>query len=300
MKLHYNKIRDIVKKATGVMSLLMVFSAAIALPVETNAGPRIHCSEDTLKVSRILENLQSVEGNLGKRCVAAATELVGTLWSSAPDNDSIGTVVVNLHGFDRMGFVNNVLALAKSSLHHMPVERQYEIALEDYSRRKGEDNGFASRLYYGADWIVDNIYRGNLKEMTEYVGGGGFKPKTLDYMTRHSDEFPAMSNPVVKDKVRMIEMGYRSHRIPHLKKQSAGNKEIKDLMADGDIIILLSNEPDYDVYDIGFVEMKNGEPYLIHISYENGKVVEDPYPLSRLFKLENQHFYGYRWLRPTE
>lgn len=273
-----------------------VFSGA----VRAYAGPRIHCSEDTVKVSMILDNLQTSDNNLGKRCVAAAEALLGTVWAPPADNDSIGTMVINLHGFDRMGFVNNALALAKASMHHMPVERQYELALESYSRRKGEDNGFASQLFYGADWIVENIYRGNLKEMTEYVGGGGFKPKTLDYMTRHSDEFPAMKDPVVNDKIRMIEMGYRSHRIPHLKKQSVGNKEIRELMQDGDIIIMLSNEPDYDVYDIGFVKMKDGEPYFIHISRDSGKVVEDPYPLPRLFKLENQHFYGYRWLRPTE
>lgn len=262
---------------------------------------RIHCSEDTIKVREILTRLSAAESNkLGNRCVKAATELIGTPWAYPSDNDSIGTMVVNLHGFDRMGFVNNVLALAKASMHHMPVERQFEMELESYSRRKGEDDGFSSQLFYGADWIVDNIYRGNFKEMTEYIGGGGFKAKTLDYMTRHADEFPAMSNPEVKDRVRMIEMGYRSHRIPHLKKQSAGNKEIRDMMEDGDIIILLSNEMDQDVYDIGIINKVDGEPYLIHISHENGKVEQDPYPLARLFKLEGQHFYGYRWLRPVE
>ena len=289
--------KTIIRKLLGglaVVTLTFNFSSSAL------AGPRIHCSEDTVKVSRILGSLQTADKDLGKRCVAAAEELVGTVWAPAHDNDTIGTMVVNLHGFDRMGFVNNVLALAKASLHHMPVERQYEIALEGYSRRKGEDNGFPSQLFYGADWIVDNIYRGNLKEVTEYVGGGSFKPKTLDYMTRHADEFPAMKDPAVNDKIRMIEMGYRSHRIPHLKKQSVGNKEIRDMMEDGDIVIMLSNELDYDVYDIGFVKMVGGEPHFIHISRETGKVVEDPYPLSRLFKLENQHFYGYRWLRPTE
>lgn len=285
---------------TKLLPGLALVVSAFWLEPHAYGATRIHCSEDTVKVSQILQKLQSAGPKLGERCVAAAEELVGTLWATPADNDSVGTMVINLHGFDRMGFVNNVLALAQASLHYTPVERQYEIALEGYSRRKGEDNGFASQLFYGADWIVDNIYRGNLKEMTEYVGGGGFKPKTLDYMTRHSDEFPAMSNPDVKDKIRMIEMGYRSHRIPHLKKQSVGNKEIRELMEDGDIIIMLSNEPDYDVYDIGFVKMIDGEPHYIHISHDTGMVVEEPYPLSRLFKLENQHFYGYRWLRPTE
>ena len=58
-------------------------------------------------------------------------------------------------------------------------------------------------------------------------------------------------------------------------------------------------EADFDIYDIGIVSMENGEPYLIHISRENNQVRLDPYPLTRLFKIEGQFFYGYRWLRPV-
>ena len=155
-------------------------------------------------------------------------------------------------------------------------------------------------LIYVSDWIVDNVYRGNLKEMTEYVTGGGFKTKTLDYVSHHPEEYPALKNPEVLEKVKMNEMGYRSHRIPHLKKQSAANKPLHELMQTGDVIVMLSPQPDFDLYDIGVIEMRGGEPYLIHISHENGSVVADPYPLARLFKLDGQHFYGYRWLRPQE
>lgn len=294
------KLRHKTSKDNIFSRLILSVIIAVSSVGYVAARPRIHCSEDTLKVSQILNKLQGAEDNLGARCVAAATELIGTPWAPASDNDSIGTIMIELHGLDRMEFVNNVLALAKASLHHVPAERQYEVALEDYGRSKGEDSGFASKLFYGSDWIVENIFRGNVKEMTEYVTGGSFKTKTLDYLTRHADEFPAMKNPDTRDKVQMKEMGYRSHRIPHLKKQSVGNKEIRELMEDGDIVIMLSNEPDYDIYDIGFVKIKDGDAYYIHISHENGLVVEEPYPLSRLFKLENQHFYGYRWLRPTE
>lgn len=262
--------------------------------------PRIHCEEDTLKISQLLTKTAERGGSLGERIVFVANELVGTPWSSPLDNDSIGTIVIGIHGFDRMGFMNTVLALAEASRQTLPRIQEYERLYESYSRRKGEDDGFASQLIYGADWIVDNVYRGNIKEMTEYLGGGGFKTKTLDYISRHKDEYPAMKNPAVNDKVRMMEMGYRSHRIPHMKKQSIGNDNVKELIENGDIIMMLSPEIDFDIYDVGFVEKKDGEPRLIHISHENGQVVADPYPLPRLFKIDGQHFYGYRWLRPQE
>ncbi len=261
---------------------------------------RIHCEEDTVKISNLLRLTAENGGSLGERCVFVAHQLIDTPLAKAPDNDMDGTVVLDMHGFDRMGFVNNVIALAQASMKKLPTVKEFSLALEGVSRRKGIDEGFSSKLMYGADWIVDNVYRGNIKEMTEYLTGGGFKTKTLDYVTRHKDEFPALKDSVVYDKVKMAEMGYRSHRIPHLKKQSAGNKPLHELMQNGDIIMMLSPEIDYDIYDIGLIEMKDGVPYMIHISYETDKVVEDPYPLSRLFKIEGQHFYGYRWLRPEE
>lgn len=292
-------MKRIYRKTAMTVAAIIAFCLTSGIPANAYE-PRIHCQEDTLKVSRILGALDGKDKEFGTRIVAAAKELEGTSWAESPDNDSIGTIVIDLHGFDRLDFANIVLALAKTSLEKVPRVSEFERHLESVSRRKGEDNGFSSKLFYGADWVVDNVYRGNIKEMTEYLGGGGVKTKTLDYLTRHRDEYPALKNADVYDKVRMMEMGYRSHRIPHIKKQTSSNKGLHELMKDGDIIMMLSPEMDYDVYDVCFVEMREGEPYLIHISHENGKVVSDPYPMSRLFKLEGQFFYGFRWLRPQE
>ena len=47
-------------------------------------------------------------------------------------------MVVDLHGFDRLGFVNNVLAIAMASRKSVPAVRDYEDATESFSRRKGK------------------------------------------------------------------------------------------------------------------------------------------------------------------
>lgn len=268
--------------------------------LSAQGGVRIHCAEDTVRVNQVLKAAAERGGSFGERCAFVARELVGTNLGEAPDNDSIGTLMVNLHTMDRLGFINNVMALAEASTRKIPRFEEYVNYLERYSRRKGKDDGFTSQFLYGSDWIVDNVYRGNLKEMTEYLTGGGFKVKTLDYVSHHPERYPALKDSATMEKIKMMEMGYRSHRIPHLKKQSISNKSLHELLDNGDIIMMLSNEIDTDVYDIGFVEMLDGTPYLIHMSEEDGAVRVDPYPLSRLFKLENQRFYGYRWLRPYD
>ena len=283
------------------LSIPFLISLFVMTPWNVNAASvRIHCDEDTLKVGEILRAAAKKGGSFGDRCAFAARQLAGTAVGTASDNDSIGTLMVNLHTVDRLGFINNVMAMAQASLRNNPTFDDYLTYLERYSRKKGIDEGFASQFHYGADWIVDNVYRGNLKEMTEYLPGGGFKVKTLDYVSRHADQYPALADSLTFDKIKMMEMGYRSHRIPHLKKQSIGNKEMNELVENGDIIMMLSNDIDRDIYDVGIVEMRDGQPYLIHPNSEKGEIAVDPYPLARLFKLENQHFYGYRWLRPKD
>ena len=259
---------------------------------------RYHCEEDKTKAMELVSHAEGSE--YGDRIVNAAKALIGTPYGKAADNDSLGTIMVRLDTVNQREFIYLSLAAGKTAELTNGSLQDFEDRLENISRKKGKDTGFASQFFYGSDWIQDNVYRGNLREMTEYLDGGDSRTKTLDYVSRHADEFPAMSNPETAEKVRVDEFGYRSHRIPHLKKQSIGNKAVKELLKNGDIIILNNPDPDFDIYDIGIVSMENGEPYLIHISREKGEVVEDEYPLQRLFKVEGQHFYGYRWLRPVE
>lgn len=265
----------------------------------SEAAVRYHCAEDSVRVMALIEKARE-GGNFGGRIVAAAKAMTGTPLASAADNDSIGTIMVRLDSLNQREFIYMAIAAAKTAGLSVPSLRDFEKNLENISRKKGTDEGFASQFMYGADWIVDNVYRGNLKEMTEYLDGGGYRTKTLDYVSRHADLFPAMKNEETADKIRVIELGYRSHRIPHLKKQSINNKNLKELLQDGDILILSSPDSDFDIYDIGIVSEENGEPVLVHINREKKEVDTDPYPLPRLFKVEGQYFYGYRWLRPLE
>lgn len=267
--------------------------------IELQGGVRYHCASDSAKVMELVRS--AAEGdNFGDRVVLAAKWMEGIPFAPGADNDSLATIRIRLDSLSQREFINYALAAAKTAVVMSPTVRDFERNLENISRKKGVDEGFPSQFLYGADWIVDNVYRGNLKELTEYIENGNYRTKTLDYVTRHPEEFPAMADPEVADKIMVAEMGFRSHRIPHLKKQTIGNKNVKELLQNGDIIIMNSNEPDFDIYDIGIVSFEQGEPTLLHIPRNVGAVTLDPYPLPRLFKVEGQYFYGFRWLRPLE
>jgi len=270
--------------------------AAIPWIISDAADVRHSSAADNERGEAILDILSSVEGDAGKKMLVVAEQLIGTPSGSDLENDSIGTALLNLQSFTPMSFVNSTLALVKASEAPHPNLSAIDDAWISVSRRRGEDNGFASKMIYSSDWIVDNVYRGNLTELTELIGDGSFKTKNLDYVTRHRDEYPALKDSATYDRMKMVEMGFRNHKIPHLKKQSIGKKEITERLQDGDIIIFLSPLENFDLHDIGIIRMRDGVPYLIHVTGEG--VTEEKEPLPRYFKLNNQYFYGYRIVRP--
>ena len=282
-----------------LINLLLFFCLSFFGVGRAFAKVKYHCPADSAKVINLISKAKSID-NYGERIAIVAKNLEGTPFARAADNNKEGTIVVRLDSLNQRELIYLSMAIAKTANLTVASLKEFEKNLEDISRKKGKDEGFPSQFLYGSDWIVDNVYRGNLKEMTEYLEGGSYRTKTLDYVTRHPEEFPAMADSIVKEKVKIVEFGFRSHRIPHLKKQSIGNKNVKELMKPGDIIIMSPIEGDFDIYDIGIVTMENSEPVLIHIPRDKAEVVVDPFPISRRFKIDGQHFYGYRWLRPIE
>lgn len=284
------------------ISKIKIYIAILATIFCTNISraftiPDVHCPDDTIRARQIMDSIATLPENRGLRIAAAAKGLQGIQHGTPAYNTGKGTLTLSLHRLDPISFINNSIALGNASA----TQRRwfdYSFALENISRRKGIDNGFASVLIYGADWIVDNVYRGNIKELTDrYSGGNIYKTKSLDYITHHKDQFPALADSATYESVRMNEMGYRTHRIPHLKKEQIRNSDIRKELQNGDIIMLLSKEPDYDIYDMGIVCIEPDGPHLIHIDRQTGVVREDPYDINRTFKNESQYFYGWRWLR---
>lgn len=274
--------------------------ALMTLCTLTGSAVRVHCAEDTVKVAELLRQLAEPGGKVSEKMLPAAKLLIDTPYVETTMADSLGTAQVNMHGFDPMDFVVSVASLATTATGTSQRWRDYGENLVKLGYRKGVDKGFPSKLVYGADWINDNIYRGNVKELTERESNPLFKTKSLDYVTRHRSDYKALADSATYEDMKMTEMGFRLYKIPHLRKEDLNNKELLSEMRDGDIIMLLSKEPDIDIYEAGIIEMKDGVPYLIYASKADGKVVEMSEPLLRFAKREVKRMYGFRWLRMVD
>ncbi len=226
-----------------------------------------------------------------------AEKFIDTPFEPVSQKDTLCLPDIRLDAFDGITFVNTVLAMAKTAT-DPGLLRDDELLqnFESVSFRKGKADGFTSKLLYGADWATDNKSRGNLIELTEDFSTL-FKTKSLEYITRNRDLFPVLADSAAFERQKMMEFGFRTHKIPHLKRESTEWKEISGEMKDGDVLMLLTPDDNCDIFEIGIVVRDNDGFHFIHASSRDGKVVKETEPLGRYIKRHSKETYGYRWFR---
>lgn len=282
---------------TTFLFLISILMACRAFALDPR-NPLMAEPQDTVRVQQIIDRLAASGQPLGERVAMAALEFDGTPEGDYYTTDSVAALRIDTGSMTPLMLVNNAVALAKASLASgRPGWRDFVAELQSVACRRGEDLGFPSIMYHTSDWIGDNVFRGNLRELTENFSGVVARTKSLDEMTRYRSRFAALADSAAFETVRMTEMGYRSHRVPALKRETIGKKEVEQSLRDGDILILVPNRDGIDFYDIGVVVMRADGPHLVHLSPFTRRVEEESDVLSRYFKFAAKHFQGYRIVR---
>lgn len=190
------------------------------------------------------------------------------------------TLTVNLDSLDCTTFVETVLALAYTSREGRQSWRDFTYNLRRIRYRHGEVNGYASRLHYISEWIVDNIARGNIIEITSTFSDVKYGVKSLDYMTSHHNAYPALADSANFAAMKNVEAGLSNHRYPYLKGNSLKAKKLAEQLQPGDIICFTTATKGLDVTHMAIVTIIDKVPHIIHASRSAGKVAIDPLPLT--------------------
>jgi hypothetical protein len=198
----------------------------------------------------------------------------GTLEAPGPEH-----VVVNLHEFDCVTFIENMLAMTRfirqdglAALADRPAaEAHYARYLEELRYRAGHLDGYASRLHYFSEWLSDNAQRGRLRLLARELGGVR-DTEPLSFMSAHPAAYRQLADPGVPEAIRAMERqlnaGSKRWYIPedHI---AAVTPRIRD----GDLIAATSTLPGLDVAHTGIALWVGGELHLLHAPLV-GKVVE--------------------------
>lgn len=257
---------------------------------------RFHCAEDTTEINTILAETNNRSG-IKSLTLDLAKHFIGRKYIPKTLEADKEYLTINIHEFDCVTFVESIIALTQTAQRSHTTWRDYAQHLESIRYRKGSMGGYASRLHYISDWIADNTYRGNIKEITQNFEGVTTMTKTLNYMSRNADKYSALEDSTNLAEIKKVEMGYRSHLIPYLKKQFLAKKSVCQQLKDGDIVVILSKTEGLDASHVGFIALIDDVPHLLHASTLNNKIELEQIDLNEYLKRHARNAPGVRILR---
>lgn len=283
---------------------MAVIAACCSLTVNAKVNMnqvRFHnIDSDTTRITEILKEAVKI-ADPNERVMTIAEKFIGVPYvaHTLETDDNQEVLTVNLDELDCTTYVQIVLALAITAGEHRTSWRDFIDTLEETRYRNGEMNGYPSRLHYTSDWIVDNVHRGKITEASGLIPDYRTMSKTIDFMSKNADKYPALADSANLAQVKSIEMGYRRHQYNYLPWNVLNNKQVKAKLKDGDTVCLLAKTNGLDIAHMGFVYKDDkGVPHLLHASMKQGKVVKDPLPLSEY--LHKSGLPGIRVIRIKE
>ncbi|MGM9836572.1 MAG: N-acetylmuramoyl-L-alanine amidase-like domain-containing protein [Muribaculaceae bacterium] len=278
----------------------IIAASAIATHAATPRNMRHHCANDTTEINELLRRgYDSGITNPNKLIAQYARWLLDKPYVAHTLEGEQEMLTINIDELDCTTFVETLYALARTTLDKRYSWRDYAHNLESIRYRGGEIKGYASRLHYISDWIIDNNHRGNLRETTHDMSGVKYNVKTINYMSKHRDLYPALADEDTFQAIRNVERGYTNHRFPFLKMEWTNMKKLVKDLQEGDIIGIVTKIEGLDIQHMGVVVMVNDEPYLLDASSAGKKVQIEKENLMEYMR-HSKNAIGVRVFRMTE
>ena len=266
------------RKTLSCLALITYISGLCVSPAEVRFNNE---EADTTRITDILIALDKMNLSNPQMLVSeAGSKLLGTPYVAGTLECNPEQLTVNTDGMDCTTFVETAIALAMTVDANRTSWHDFINNLEQIRYRGGRVNGYPSRLHYVSEWIIDNSHRGLMTEVTNRIANTNTQIKTIEYMSRHRDAYPALADSANFEGIKNMEMGYRSHKYYYIKPTNLPSADLKD----GDIVALTTNIKDLDVTHMGIIKMVDGVPHLMHASSKQGKVIVDDLSLSDYLK----------------
>ncbi len=206
-------------------------------------------------------------------------------------------LVINLHQLDCTTFAENCLALARTVKSAHPDVNQFCSELEGIRYRGGKLDGYASRLHYFSEWILDNELRRHVQAMAAQMGGKVL-PLSLSIMSNNPKVYPQLINdPATTAQIKAIEEKLSAQKVYYI--PTSQFESIESQVKDGDIVTLTTTIPGIDVSHVGILLKKAGRVYLLHASSAAQKVVVSSEPFAQ-FLSKSKKTTGVMIARPEE
>lgn len=250
----------------------------------TISAQQLICSDQDKKAFDIkireIQNLK--QSDFGDTMICVGETFLGTPYvAKTLEVGETESLVINLQGMDCTTYVENVLAFSTLLMEDKMNFDSFANTLENIRYKDGELDGYASRLHYFSEWIVNNEKKGLLEDVTAEIGGMEIK-KDINFMSTHRDLYPFLQDEENFKKIRASE-NYLNHQSICILPQDQIEASENQIM-NGDIIALTTSITGLDITHTGIaIREKDGRIHLLHAS-SSGKVEVSDLPLVEYLK----------------
>ena len=209
--------------------------------------------------------------------IKVARHFLGTPYVAGTLEIEPERLTVNTRETDCILFVEMCLALSLTAKEAEPTFEKYVDNLRQLRYRNGKVDGYASRLHYTSEWIIQGEARGIFHEVSRQCGGSPLDQK-FNFMSNHPASYKQLKdNPKDVAKIRIAEQNLETWDYWYIPKADLPGciQHIKT----GDIIGFNSATPGLDIAHVAYAYWEGDSLTFIHASYAEKKVVINKTPL---------------------
>ena len=267
---------------------LFLITCTFVLQMKAQSTAPQYTLEDSIRVMNLL---QSAEKDAANDTTAGQTMLrigraiekmnIPYVAHTLEPNDQ-ERLIINLRELDCTTFVESAMALTLCVRSGRTTFDDYCRILQKIRYWQGRAPQYIRRLHYFTSWIEDNTTMDLVKELqTPNQPFTAVQTVQAHYMTQHVDKYRMLTvNPQDVPMIREMEKRIEGKKYRYIPKQQLyNNRQLRNTIHDGDIIVIITNIKGLDTQHIGIAAWHADGLHLLNASSIHHRVIEEPMTL---------------------
>jgi hypothetical protein len=259
-----------------VICLFLIISAITVCnsnPVKNTKTPEkvVYLQKDKEILEQILQ-LFSTEKN------AATADLiikVGTFFKETPYvahtlETEPEQLIVNLRELDCTTFAENCLAIARTIKSDNLSFEKFTKELQNIRYRKGEVNGYPSRIHYFSDWIFESNKKKLIKDVSKEVANVPYSLQ-VNFMSTHPKSYVQLNDSTLIPVIAGQEQEISKRKMYFIPEEKIAAFEMS--LQDGDIAGITTSIKGMDISHVVILQRVAGRMHILHASQTANKVI---------------------------
>lgn len=193
------------------------------------------------------------------------TPYVGHTLETEPEQ-----LIINLRELDCTMFAENCLAISRTIKSENPSFEQFTRELQNIRYRKGEIDGYTSRIHYFSDWIFENNKKNLVKDISKEIANISY-PVQVNFMSTHPESYVQLKDTTLIPVITNQEKEISAREMYYIPEERIA--DLEDQLMDGDIAGITTGIKGMDISHVVILQRVDGRIHILHASSTAKKVI---------------------------